>query len=69
MSKFEGTTCDSCGVSIHETQKTGWAEVTFWGLGEQERFDLCPQCAERVRGFIEKGCGRYYKRDERMAEQ
>lgn len=69
MSKFEGTTCDSYGASIHETQKTGWAEATFWGLGEQERLDLCPQCAERVRGFIEKGRGRYHKRDERMAEQ
>ena len=63
MSRYEGTTCDSCGVSIKETQKTGWAEVVFWGLGEQERLDLCPQCAERVRGFVENGCGRYYQKD------
>lgn len=49
MSRFEGTVCDSCGISIHETQKTGWAEVTFWGLGESERYDLCPKCAKRVR--------------------
>ena len=69
MSRYEGTTCDSCSGSIHETQKTGWAEVTFWGLQEQERFDLCPQCAERVRGFIENGCGRYYKRDGGMVER
>lgn len=69
MSRFEGTTCDSCGVSIHETQKTGWAEVTFWGLGEQERLDLCPQCAERVRGFVEKGCGRYYQKDQNRCKE
>ena len=67
MSRFEGTTCDSCGASINETQVTGWAEVTFWGLGEQRRYDLCPQCAECVRGFIEKGCGRYYQKDQKRS--
>lgn len=69
MSRFEGTTCDSCGVSIHETQKTGWAEVTLWGLGEQERLDLCPECAERVRGFVENGCGRYYQKDQNRCKE
>lgn len=68
MSRFDGTTCDSCGASVTETQKTGWAEVTFWGLGEQERLDLCPQCAACVRGFIEKGCGSEYERDSRSLE-
>lgn len=48
MSRFEGTVCDYCGISIHETQKAGWAEVTFWGLGEQGKYVLCPQCAKRV---------------------
>lgn len=24
MSRFDGTTCDSCGVSANETQVTGW---------------------------------------------
>lgn len=69
MSRYEGTTCDSCGVSIRETQKTGWAEVTFWGLGEQERLDLCPQCAAYVAGFIEEGCERDYKRGGRVIER
>lgn len=29
MSRFEGTTCDSCGVSANETQVTGWAEQVY----------------------------------------
>lgn len=63
MSRFEGTTCDSCGLSIRETQKTGWAEVVFWGLGEQRRFDLCPQCAARVSMLI--GDGRAHEKDQK----
>ena len=69
MSRFEGTTCDSCGVSANETQVTGWAELVFWGLGKADRFDLCPECAERVRGFVEKGCGRYYQKDENRCKE
>lgn len=64
MSRFEGTTCDSCGVSISETQKTGWAEVVFWGLGKADRFDLCPECAARVSRFIVDGCERTYEKDQ-----
>lgn len=26
MSRFHGTTCDSCGVSVNDTQATEWAE-------------------------------------------
>ena len=69
MSRFEGTKCDSCGVSVNKTQVTGWAEVVFWGLGESKRLDLCPKCADYVSGFIAEACERDYKRDERMAER
>ena len=69
MSRFKGTTCDSCGVSANDTQVIGWAKVTFFCSGETERLDLCPQCAAYVSGFIVNGCKRDYKRDERMAER
>lgn len=69
MSRFKGTTCDSCGVSANDTQVIGWAEVTFFCSGETERLDLCPQCAAYVSGFIVDGCEHDYKRDERMAER
>lgn len=69
MSRFKGTTCDSCGVSTNDTQVIGWAELTFFCSGETERLDLCPQCAAYVSGFIVDGCERDYKRDERMAER
>lgn len=69
MSRFKGTTCDSCGVSANDTQVIGWAEVTFFCSGETERLDLCPQCAAYVSGFIVDECERDYKRDERMAER
>lgn len=65
MSKFEGTTCDSCGDFVKDTRVTGWAEVTFWGLVDNKVFDLCPQCAIRVSEFIENGCGREYTREEK----
>lgn len=68
MSKFEGTTCDSCGASVKDTQVKGWAEVTFWGFGEKKVLDLCPQCADCVSKFIDNGCGREYTRGERRAE-
>ena len=67
MSRFEGTTCDSCGLSIKETQKTGWAEVVFWDLGEQRRFDLCSQCAARVSMLI--GDGIAHEKDQKMGER
>lgn len=67
MSRFEGTTCDSCGISIHETQKTGWAEVTLWGLGEQEKLDLCPQCAKRVNMLIGDRCA--HEKDQKRVER
>ena len=63
MSRYEGTTCDSCGLSIRETQKTGWAEVVFWSLGEKKRYDLCPQCAGRVRLLIGDECA--HKKDQK----
>lgn len=69
MSRFKGTACDSCGVSVNGIQMKGWAEVTFFCQGETERLDLCPQCAAYVSGFIVDGCRRDYKRDERMAER
>lgn len=69
MSVFEGTTCDSCGVSVNETQVTGWAKVVFCGSKEPKRLDLCPQCAAYVAGFIEEGCERDYKRGERVVER
>lgn len=55
MSRFDGATCDSCGFSIKEAQKIGCAKVVFCGLGEQRRFDLCPQCAARVNMLIGDG--------------
>lgn len=67
MSRFEGTVCDSCGISVHETQKTGWAEVTFWGLGEQVRYDLCPQCAKRVSLLI--GDGVAHEKGQKRGEE
>lgn len=75
MSRFEGTTCDSCGYSVKDTRVTGWAEVTgwsevtFWGLVDNKVFDICPQCASRVNEFIENGFGREYTRGEKGAEQ
>ena len=69
MSRFEGTTCDSCGVSVNDTQATGWANVVFLGLGKADRFDLCPECAARVSRFIEEGCERDYKIDGKRVEQ
>lgn len=60
MSRFEVTTCDSCGDS---------ARVVFWGLNDPRRLDLCPQCAAYVAGFIEEGCERDYKRDVKRVEQ
>jgi hypothetical protein len=65
VSRFEVTTCDSCGVSDDETQLTEWAEVVFWGLKEPRRLYLCPQCAAYVAGFIEEGCERDYKHDKK----
>lgn len=64
MSSFEGTTCDSCGVSVNETMASGWAELVFWGLGKADRFDLCPECAARVSRFIVDGCERTYEKDQ-----
>lgn len=69
MSRFKGTTCDSCGVSVNETHVTGWAKVTFFCSGETERLDLCPQCAAYVSGFIVDGCERDYKRDGKRVER
>lgn len=69
MSMFEGTTCDSCGVSVNKMQADGWAKVVFFGLKEPKRLDLCPQCAAYVAWFIEDGCKRDYKRGERVVER
>lgn len=69
MSRFEGTTCDSCSVSVNGTRVKGWAKVTFWCSGESERLDLCPQCVAYVSGFIVNGCKRDYKRDEKGEER
>lgn len=69
MSRFEGATCDSCGVSVNDTQATGWANVVFSGLKEPKRLDLCQQCAAYVAGFIEEGCDRDYKRDGKRVVQ
>ena len=69
MSMFDGTTCDSCGFPIKEAQKIGCAKVVFWGLGKADRFDLCPECAARVRRFIVDGFERDYKRDGKRVEQ
>lgn len=40
VSVFEGTTFDSCGVSVNETQVTGWVKVVFCGIKELKRLDL-----------------------------
>lgn len=69
MSRFEVTTCDSCGVSVNETQVTGWAVLVFWGLGKADRFDLCPECAARVSRFIVDGCERTYEKDQKRGER
>lgn len=69
MSRFEGATCDSCGVSVNDTQATGLANVVFSGLKELKRLDLCQQCAAYVAWFIDEGCERDYKRDGKMVGQ
>lgn len=69
MIRFDGATCDSCGVSASENQMKGWAEVVFWGLKDLKRLDLCPQCAAYVAGFIEEGCERDYKRDGKRVKR
>lgn len=70
MSRFDGTTCDSCGVSVNDTEVTGWAELIVWWAGDRHTLDLCPQCAGKVREFVDDGCERIYKGDEkRGAEQ
>ena len=69
MSRFKGTTCDSCGVSVNGIQMKGWAKITFFCQGETERLDLCPQCAAYVSGFIVDGCERSHMRDGKRVEQ
>ena len=64
MIRFDGATCDSCGVSASENQMKGWAEVVFWGLKDLRRLDLCPECAARVSRFIVDGCERTYEKDQ-----
>lgn len=61
MSRFEGTVCDSCGSSVNDTEATGWAVLIVWWAGDRHTLDLCPQCADKVRGFIDDGCERIYR--------
>lgn len=69
MSRFEGATCDSCCVSVNDTQATGLANVVFSGLKEPKRLDLCQQCADYVAWFIDEGCERDYKIDGKRVGQ
>lgn len=62
---FEGTTCDSCGVKVNDTEVVGWGELVVWRGGGERRLDLCPLCATYVMMFIDEECERDYKHDKK----